>query len=58
MVKNDVMRAHRDVCGGCERASHATAGGPGGFPREIICKYKLWEGHFKANLKAPGEKKG
>ena len=20
---------HRDVCGGCERASHATAGGPG-----------------------------
>ena len=35
---------HRDVFGGCERASHATAGGPGVLPWEIFCKYELWEG--------------
>ena len=46
----------RDVCGGCERASHATAGGPGVLPPEIFCKYKLWEGRFRANLKATGKK--
>ena len=30
--------------------------GSGGPPREFFCKYKLWEGHFKANLKATGKK--
>ena len=26
-------------------------------PREIFCKYKLQEGHFRAILKAPGKKR-
>ena len=31
--------------------------GSGGPPREIFCKHKLWEGHFRANLKATGKKR-
>ena len=55
MVQNDVMR--RDVL------YVAGAGGlpmpqVGVLPREFFCKYKLWEGHYKAILKAPGKKKG
>ena len=54
MVQNDVMR--RDVL------YVAVAGGlpmpqVGVLPREFFCKYKLWEGHYKAILKAPGKKK-
>ena len=31
--------------------------GSGGPPREIFCKHKLREGHFRANLKATGKKR-
>ena len=47
---------HRDVCGACERAFHAQLVIRGSSPGKFFCKYKLWEGHFRANLKATGKK--
>ena len=53
MVQNDVT--HRDVL------YVAGAGGlpmprVGVLPRECFWKYKLWEGHYRVILKAPGKK--
>ena len=50
----DALR--RTVCGGCGRTTHATGGGPAVLPREFFCKYKLWEGHYRAIFKGPRKK--
>ena len=50
----------RTVCGGCGRAPHATGGGRGVVSRQFFCKYKLWEGHYRAilnKIKGPRKKR-
>ena len=41
------------VCGGWGKAPHATGGGLGVLPQKFFCKYKLWDGHFRAISKSP-----
>ena len=56
MVKNDVTRRTVMYVEGA-RGLPMPQLGVRGPPREIFCKHKLWEGHFRANLKATGKKK-
>ena len=56
MVRNDVTRRDVLYVAGEGGLPMLQVGVRGVLPREIFCKYKLQEGHFRVILKAPGKK--